>query len=251
MSKVVIQITSAIISIFLYILFIYGFPITYVPMKFYFVWTIFTNSLVDDEWYLFVIYLFVHINCLTYFIKRWGLKEYLNFFVIISVTTASIFTIYAFIKSLILMNFDHMYTRLEGLQGLLVAYLVAFKQLIPEHMIKIGNVNIIRFKHTAGVYLLTHSMFCILSFSFTSFINVFTAFLTAWIYLRFFKIYVLGRTYIKGDRSATFSLSTFFPSQIRGWFLTPSIKIDQFMEKIFGKKKIVVYEQQKTSEKYR
>ena len=249
MSLLVIQATSILCSLLLYGLYFIGFPIVYTPWKFYYVWTIFTNALVDDEWYLFVIYLIAHVFCLSYFIKRWGFKEFINFFAIITSTTATIFSIYVVLKSIIIA--DVVATNLEGLQGLFVAYLVAFKQLIPEHMIRIGNLGIIRFKHTAGVYLLLHSCFCIFVMSFTCFLNVFISFITAWVYLRFFKVYVLGRTYIKGDRSATFALSTFFPSQIRGWFLRPSIAIDQFMEKIFGKKKIVVYEQQRTSEKQR
>ena len=253
MSLFLIQVVSVVSSIVLYLLYLTGFPITYSPMKFYYIWTIYTNALVDDEWYLFVIYLAVHVACLSYFIKRWGIKEFCNFFVLIATTTALVFTIYIILKSLILMDMQYAVVgNLEGLQGICIAYLVAFKQLIPEHMIKLGNVNIIRFKHTAGVYLIIHSAFCIFVLSFTSFLNVFTGFLTAWVYLRYFKVYVLGRTYIKGDRSATFSLSTFFPSQIRGWFLTPSMLVDQFMERIFGKKKIVVYEQQsRASEKSR
>eukprot|EP00835_Amoeboradix_gromovi_P000438 NODE_15_length_42055_cov_0.634117.p16 type:complete len:257 gc:universal NODE_15_length_42055_cov_0.634117:4875-4105(-) len=251
MNLFVVQATSVASSIMLYLLFLMGFPIAYSPSQFYYVWTIYTNALVDDQWYVFSLYLTVHVACLSYFVKRWGLKEFCNFFVIICTTTVTIFTIYIILKSLVLMNMEYANSRLEGLQGLCIAYLVAFKQLIPEHMIRIGNVNIIRFKHTAGVYLLVHSAFCIFLMSFSCFLTGVVGFLTAWVYLRYFKVYVLGRTYIKGDRSATFALSTFFPAQIRGWVITPSIFVDQFMERIFGKKKIVVYEQSKSIEKQR
>ncbi|CAD0084437.1 unnamed protein product [Aureobasidium vineae] len=103
------------------------------------------------------------------------------------------------------------------------AFLVAFKQLVPEHTVSLFRASIrIRVKHFPAVFVLLNSLSGPLLGTDTAFFLSWLGFLTSWIYLRFYRVAPLLATtatgeesVIKGDASDTFAFSHFFPDSVQ------------------------------------
>ena len=114
-------------------------------------------------------------------------------------------------------------TIINGNVALEAAFLVAFKQLVPEHTVSLFRASIrIRVKHFPAVFVLLNSLSGPLLGTDTAFFLSWLGFLTAWIYLRFYRVAPLLATtatgeeaVIKGDASDTFAFSHFFPDSIQ------------------------------------
>lgn len=102
------------------------------------------------------------------------------------------------------------------------AFLVAFKQLVPEHTVAIAKGIVkVRVKHFPAVFLLVHSIAGLALGAYPSFMLAWSGFFVSWIYLRFYKStanYALAATgrssAIRGDASDTFSFASFFPEPL-------------------------------------
>jgi hypothetical protein len=109
------------------------------------------------------------------------------------------------------------------------AFLVAFKQLVPEHTVSIlRGVLRIRVKHFPAVFLLANLLSAVLLRTDVALFLAWYGFLVSWIYLRFYRISPLMTTAtggdfptIRGDASDTFSFAAFFPEPIH----TPLAKV--------------------------
>lgn len=102
------------------------------------------------------------------------------------------------------------------------AFLVAFKQLVPEHTVSIYKGMIkMRVKHFPAIFLAVNTLSGILLGTDTAFILAWYGLITAWTYLRFFKRQpdLSGATTetrgLKGDASETFAFATFFPDIVQ------------------------------------
>ena len=102
------------------------------------------------------------------------------------------------------------------------AFLVAFKQLVPEHTVSIykGMVKM-RVKHFPAVFLAVNTLSGLLLGTDTALLLAWYGLITTWIYLRFFKrqpdisgTNTDGRG-LKGDASETFAFATFFPNIVQ------------------------------------
>jgi hypothetical protein len=98
---------------------------------------------------------------------------------------------------------------------------VAFKQLVPEHIVSVfrGLVRV-RVKHFPAIFLLANFLSgIILQTDVAMFLSWF-GFLTSWIYLRFYRVSPLMTTgtgdsaTIRGDASETFAFAYFFPEPL-------------------------------------
>ena len=106
-----------------------------------------------------------------------------------------------------------------ALQG---AFLVAFKQLVPEHTVTIlkGIVKI-RVKHFPAIFLCANTISGLIVGTDTALILAWTGFLTSWIYLRFYKTQSdlsdtsTGGARLKGDASETFAFAYFWPDAVQ------------------------------------
>jgi hypothetical protein len=113
-------------------------------------------------------------------------------------------------------------TTISGGIAIQSAFLVAFKQLVPEHTVSIlrGLVRI-RVKHFPAIFLLANTISGLLLGTETALFLAWLAFLTAWTYLRFYRVSPLlsaatgadGPT-VRGDASDTFAFAFFFPEPI-------------------------------------
>jgi len=115
-------------------------------------------------------------------------------------------------------------TTISGGISIQAAYLVSFKQLVPEHTVSLlrGMIRV-RVKHFPAIFLLANTLSAVLFGTETAGFLAWFGFLTAWVYLRFFRIGIsLSATAtggedatVKGDASDTFAFAQFFPDVIQ------------------------------------
>jgi len=122
-------------------------------------------------------------------------------------------------------HFDWCRPRLAYIQGSVAlqgAFLVAFKQLVPEHTVTIlKGVVKIRVKHFPAIFLAANTISGFVIGTDTALVLAWAGFFASWTYLRFFKKQAdlagtgTGRPTIKGDASETFAFAYFWPDVIQ------------------------------------
>ncbi|KAL4875790.1 eukaryotic integral membrane protein-domain-containing protein [Aspergillus karnatakaensis] len=113
-------------------------------------------------------------------------------------------------------------TQICGGISIQASFLVAFKQLVPEHTVTIfkGLVKM-RVKHFPAVFLLLNTISGVLLGTYVAAALAWVGLLTSWTYLRFFKLQpdLTGTSTdgngIKGDASETFAFKCLFPDAIQ------------------------------------
>uniref|UniRef100_A0A093VJ89 Putative membrane protein n=1 Tax=Talaromyces marneffei PM1 TaxID=1077442 RepID=A0A093VJ89_TALMA len=222
--------------------------LTLVPSMFYYYpWTILTATFVEQNIFT------VLMNGATVFYggkyleRAWGSKEFGKFILVIAlIPNALMIMIYIFWGAVTgssvrgyaswfsddecttscAMPTDDLVirslTQICGGVALQASFLVAFKQLVPEHTVTIlkGIVKM-RVKHFPAIFLLLNSVSGIVFGTDTAAILAWIGLLTSWTYLRFFKYQpdLTGTSTnglgFKGDASETFTFATFFPDAIQ------------------------------------
>ncbi|KAK3643605.1 hypothetical protein LTR56_010115 [Elasticomyces elasticus] len=110
-------------------------------------------------------------------------------------------------------------TPLQGLLALEAAFLVALKQLVPEHTVSLFRGALrVRIKHFPALFTLANIISGPLLGTDTALWLSLLGFMTGWIYLRFFRITEItgaatsgNGAIMKGDASDTFAFVAFFP----------------------------------------
>lgn len=111
---------------------------------------------------------------------------------------------------------------IQGSVALQGAFLVAFKQLVPEHTITImkGVINI-RVKHFPAIFLAANTTSGIVFGTDTALVLAWSGFMTSWTYLRFFKKQpelsstFTGGNEVRGDASDIFAFASFWPDAVQ------------------------------------
>ena len=111
---------------------------------------------------------------------------------------------------------------IQGSVALQAAFLVAFKQLVPEHTVTLlkGAVKF-RVKHFPSVFLAANTLSGIVLGTDTALVLAWVGFMTSWTYLRFYKrqpdlsTAATGNNQLRGDASETFTFASFWPDTIQ------------------------------------
>ena len=114
------------------------------------------------------------------------------------------------------------HTTISGGIAIQAGFLVSLKQLVPEHTVAIAKGLVrMRVKHFPAIFLLTNTISGVILGTETAMFLAYFGFLTAWVYLRFFRVspsLVSAATgdgsVTKGDASDTFAFAHFFPEPI-------------------------------------
>jgi hypothetical protein len=114
-------------------------------------------------------------------------------------------------------------TTISGGIAIQAGYLVSFKQLVPEHTVAIAKGLIrMRVKHFPAIFLLANTISGLVFGTETAMFLAWFGFLTAWVYLRFYRLSPSltsaatgDGSVIRGDASDTFAFSHFFPEPIQ------------------------------------
>ena len=111
---------------------------------------------------------------------------------------------------------------IQGSVALQGAFLVAFKQLVPEHTVTIlQGVVKIRVKHFPAIFLAANTISGVAIGTDTALVLAWAGFLTSWVYLRFYKrqpdLSGTGTDSggVKGDASETFAFACFWPDAVQ------------------------------------
>nr|CAG8488256.1 3594_t:CDS:2 [Entrophospora candida] len=158
-------------------------------------WTFLTAGFLETHLITFIGDVLMLLGCGKYLERIWGSRDFLKFVMIIIIGANLLTCITYIIEYYITDNTYYLYkVQCNGLIGLACGFLVALKQLDPEHLV-FKSLFSIRIKVSAQ----------------TQFLLVIYGWIISWIYLRFFKI----QDGIKGDSSETFSFASFFPEFIQ------------------------------------
>jgi membrane associated rhomboid family serine protease len=188
-----------------------------VPGQFY-PWTLLTSPFVEQN----IVTLGIN-GAAVYFGGRyleraWGSRE----FALVLLVTSLIPNILAvptyWIWGAITANPSRVLTPITGGITMQAAYLVAFKQLVPEHTVSVYKGMIkMRVKHFPAIFLALNTISGLILGTDTALILAWLGLISSWTYLRFYKrqpevTSTSGSTSsIRGDASETFAFATFFP----------------------------------------
>ncbi|MCJ1311659.1 hypothetical protein MMC25_005332 [Agyrium rufum] len=115
------------------------------------------------------------------------------------------------------------FTSIQGSISIQAAFLVAFKQLVPEHTVKLLGIAKIRVKHFPAIFLTANTLSGIILGTDTAALLAWIGFLTSWTYLRFFKMQPdisgtstgsYSSSSLRGDASETFAFAYFWPDVV-------------------------------------
>lgn len=114
---------------------------------------------------------------------------------------------------------------IQGSVALQGAFLVAFKQLVPEHTVTfLRGILKVRVKHFPAVFLLANTLSGVIIGTDTALVLAWAGFFTSWVYLRFYKLSTelsgsatgTGSSgQVRGDASETFTFASFWPDVVQ------------------------------------
>ncbi|KAJ5570566.1 uncharacterized protein N7459_009996 [Penicillium hispanicum] len=193
--------------------------LTLVPsLVLYYPWTLVSATLVEQN--IFTVLL----NAATIFYggkyleRAWGSREFSKFFAVVAVFPNVVIVPIYLLWGAVTGSGSRALTQICGGVSIQASFLVAFKQLVPEHTVTVfkGLVKM-RVKHFPALFLLLNTLSGIIIGTDTATVLAWLGILTSWTYLRFYKRQpdLTGTSTsglgIKGDASETFAFACLFP----------------------------------------
>ncbi|KAF2829809.1 DUF1751-domain-containing protein [Ophiobolus disseminans] len=157
-----------------------------------------------------------------YLERAWGQQEFTKFVLFVAMIPNILSFILYLLGYLITSKTVPLRTTISGGIAIQAGFLVSFKQLVPEHTVAIAKGLVrMRVKHFPAIFLLANTVSGIVVGTETAMFLAYFGFMTAWVYLRFFRISPSlssaatgDGSVIKGDASDTFAFAHFFPEPI-------------------------------------
>lgn len=158
-----------------------------------------------------------------YLERAWGSHEFTKFLLFVAMMPNILSFLLYIAGYLIVGKGAALHTTISGGIAIQAGFLVAFKQLVPEHTVAIAKGLIrMRVKHFPAIFLLANTISGVVVGTETAMFLAYFGFLTAWVYLRFYRISPSlssaatgDGSIIKGDASDTFAFAHFFPEPIQ------------------------------------
>lgn len=158
-----------------------------------------------------------------YLERAWGSHEFTKFLLFVAMIPNILSFLLYIMGYLITSRGATLQTTISGGIAIQAGFLVAFKQLVPEHTVAIAKGLIrMRVKHFPAIFLLANTISGIIIGTETAMFLAYFGFLTAWTYLRFYRVSPSlssaatgDGSIIKGDASDTFAFAHFFPEPIQ------------------------------------
>lgn len=197
--------------------------LTLVPSRFfYYPWTLLTATFVEQNIFTVLLNLATLFYGGKYLERAWSSREFAKFIVTIAVIPNVVIVPSYLLWAAIRGSSSIGLTQVCGGIPIQASFLVAFKQLVPEHTVTVfkGLVQM-RVKHFPALFLLLNTISGVVLGTETAAILSWLGLLTSWTYLRFFKRQpdLTGTSTdgmgIKGDASETFAFACLFPDVIQ------------------------------------
>ncbi|KAF2447122.1 DUF1751-domain-containing protein [Karstenula rhodostoma CBS 690.94] len=158
-----------------------------------------------------------------YLERAWGSTEFAKFILFVSMVPNLLSFLLYVVGYVLSRNERTLTTTIAGGIAIQAGFLVSFKQLVPEHTVAIAKGLIrMRVKHFPAIFLLANTISGIALGTETAMFLAWFGFLTAWVYLRFYRVSPSlssaatgDGSVIKGDASDTFAFAHFFPEPLQ------------------------------------
>ncbi|KAK9462503.1 eukaryotic integral membrane protein-domain-containing protein [Lipomyces oligophaga] len=202
--------------------------ITLIPsVSIIFPWTFLTATYVEEGIFAFAISFATLMYGSRYCERVWGWSELAKFLAIVGGFSNLAVFIALYAHVIITGSVQYEFRTINGTVALQAGFLVALKQLVPEHAVVLFRGLLkVRVKSLPALFLLLNTIIGLFEAE-VNLILTWAGFFTAWIYLRFFRISTLSGvlpspvtsenpdvnmpTTTRGDASDTFALAGFFP----------------------------------------
>lgn len=195
--------------------------LTLVPSKFlWYPWTLLSSTFVEQN----VLNICINTTAIffsgRYLERAWGTKDFTTVVLIAAIVPNLLVIPTYWIWGTITQNTTRADTPIAGAITLQAAFLVSFKQLVPEHTVSLyrGLVKT-RVKHFPFIFLVLNTVGGIVLGTDTALLLAWYGLVTTWVYLRFFMYQQdLGAgpgSRLRGDASETFAFATFFPNVLQ------------------------------------
>ncbi|EER44051.1 rhomboid family protein [Histoplasma capsulatum var. duboisii H88] len=203
-----------------------GVPIPYLSLVpsnvLFYPWTLLTATCVELNIFTVIISGATVLYGGKYLERAWGSREFAKVILVVSLVPNIVMTFLYILWSSIVSDASIAQKGISGGIAIQAAFLVAFKQLVPEHTVTIlkGIVKM-RVKHFPALFLLLNAIGGIVLGTDVALNLSWLGLLSSWTYLRFYKrqpdlsgtsTNELG---MKGDASETFAFANFFPDAIQ------------------------------------
>lgn len=180
-------------------------------------WTLLTSTFIEQNIFNFITNAAAIFLGGRYLERAWGSKH-LALAVFIATVVPNLLVVPTYlIWGALMGSSNRANTPIAGAIAVQAAFLVAFKQLVPEHTVSLykGLVRI-RVKHFPAMFLLINTIGGLVFGTDTALLLAWYGLVTTWAYLRFIKYQPElsggSATRLKGDASETFAFATFFPN---------------------------------------
>ncbi|KAL9001305.1 MAG: hypothetical protein Q9169_000196 [Polycauliona sp. 2 TL-2023] len=157
-----------------------------------------------------------------YLERAWGSKEFGKFILLVTLLPNFVTSLIYVLLFAITQDDNLALVVIQGSVALQGAFLVAFKQLVPEHTVTLlrGAIKI-RVKHFPSVFLAANTLSGLILGTDTALVLAWAGFMTSWTYLRFYKRQPdlstagTGDHQLRGDASETFAFASFWPDAMQ------------------------------------
>ncbi|OZJ06263.1 hypothetical protein BZG36_00794 [Bifiguratus adelaidae] len=186
-------------------------------------WTLVTSTFYENNPVTYITSALSILLCGKYLERAWGGRELVTFIAVVALLSTMVTWISYFAQFVVTRNEEYLQVyrmalynvQSNGLAAVQVGFLVAFKQLIPEHVVNVfgGRISV-RVKHLPGAFATATLISLVIFRTQTTYLLVGAGLYIAWLYLRFFQLQPDGSG-VRGDRSEVFGLVGFFPDILR------------------------------------
>ncbi|KAH6618855.1 eukaryotic integral membrane protein-domain-containing protein [Boeremia exigua] len=158
-----------------------------------------------------------------YLERAWGERPYAKFLLGVAVVPNLLACALYLAGYCLTSKMSLLRTTISGGIAIQAGFLVAFKQLVPEHTVAIAKGLVrMRVKHFPAIFLLANTISAVVLGTETAMFLAYFGFFTAWVYLRFYRASPAlsssatgDGAVIKGDASDTFAFAHFFPEPLQ------------------------------------
>lgn len=202
-------------------------------------WVVLTSAFVEQTVTGFIVSLATLAYAGRYCERVWGGKQLATFLAVLAVVPNILCLLWSVVVYATTGNTEILLTAINGGVALQTGFLVAFKQLVPEHsIILFHGVFEAQVKHIVLPIVAVYSLIGLILRRTPLTVLPWLGFFTAWIYLRFYRITYIEtilplsssltqvdseRSKIRGDASDTFAFAKFFhPAPVRAVVLVVS-----------------------------
>ncbi|KAG4300887.1 hypothetical protein PCK1_002964 [Pneumocystis canis] len=200
-----------------------------------YIWTFFIAAFIENNFFTLILLLGLLYYGGRYLEKSWGSRSLIKFILIITIIPNILTWAWYIMRYIIERKIFFLTKSIHGGYALYSGFLVALKQLIPEHTVTLfKGILRIRIKYIPILYVFVTFFIGLLLRNGSFAMLAWLGFLISWIYLRFFKqntpnLFSHSTLGFRGDTSETFAFVYFFPKPMHSLINMISKKIHHFL----------------------